>query len=52
MRWYQIDIGGWLVALLRVTRQIKSVWMPTKEERIARLRKPSRRAARQAQKSD
>ena len=38
MRWYQIDIGGWLVALLRVTRQVKNVWMPSKEERQARRR--------------
>ncbi len=37
MRWYQIDIGGWLVALLRVTRQVRNVWMPTREERKARL---------------
>jgi stearoyl-CoA desaturase (delta-9 desaturase) len=39
MRWYQVDIGGWLVALLRVTRQVRNVWMPSKEERMARLRK-------------
>jgi stearoyl-CoA desaturase (Delta-9 desaturase) len=39
MKWYQIDIGGWLIVLLRGVGQIKSWWMPTKAERRARLRK-------------
>ena len=38
MRWYQIDIGAWLIVLLRGLGQIKSVWMPSKDERKARLR--------------
>jgi stearoyl-CoA desaturase (delta-9 desaturase) len=42
MRWYQIDIGGWVVALLKVTRQVRNVWFPTREERQARLRKNAR----------
>jgi stearoyl-CoA desaturase (delta-9 desaturase) len=45
MRWYQVDIGGWLVALLAWTRQVRNVWMPTKEERRARLRKASKSRA-------
>ena len=39
MRWWQIDIGGWLVALLAWTKQIRNVWQPSKADKSARRRK-------------
>jgi stearoyl-CoA desaturase (Delta-9 desaturase) len=44
MKWYQIDLGAVLIVFLRGIGQVKSWWMPTKEERKARLRK-NRQAA-------
>jgi stearoyl-CoA desaturase (delta-9 desaturase) len=39
MRWYQVDIGKWVIRGLRMLGQIKSVWMPTRAERKARRRR-------------
>lgn len=44
MKWYQIDLGAVLIVFLRAIGQVKSWWMPTKEERKARLRKAPKRA--------
>jgi stearoyl-CoA desaturase (Delta-9 desaturase) len=38
MRWYQVDIGAVLIVILRGLGQVKSWWMPSKEELRARLR--------------
>jgi stearoyl-CoA desaturase (Delta-9 desaturase) len=48
MRWYQIDFGGWLIVTLKGLGQIKSIWMPTKEERLAKRR--NQKALKQAAK--
>ena len=42
LRWWQVDPGGWLVAFLKMIRQVDHVWHPTKAEKMARLaRKPA-----------
>ncbi|MFO1535172.1 MAG: acyl-CoA desaturase [Thermoplasmatota archaeon] len=43
MKWWQLDIGKYLIKLLAVLGQIKQVWNPTKEEKLARS---ARRAAK------
>jgi stearoyl-CoA desaturase (delta-9 desaturase) len=41
LRWWELDPGGWVVALLKVTRQVSHVWHPTKAEKAARRRRPA-----------
>ncbi|MHB8634799.1 MAG: acyl-CoA desaturase [Thermoplasmatota archaeon] len=36
MRWWQIDIGAWLIVGLKWIRQVDHVWQPTKGEKAAR----------------
>ncbi|HLF17161.1 MAG TPA: acyl-CoA desaturase [Candidatus Thermoplasmatota archaeon] len=45
MRWYQIDIGAWLIQLLRGLGQIRKLEHPTREQKAARLRRPRRTSA-------
>jgi stearoyl-CoA desaturase (delta-9 desaturase) len=40
MRWWQLDIGGWLVRLLAVLHQVDHVHQPTRAEKLARLARP------------
>ncbi|MCA1819100.1 MAG: acyl-CoA desaturase, partial [Thermoplasmatota archaeon] len=49
LRWYQVDIGKYALGLLRAMGQIKSVWLPSKEERMAKRAKG--RAAKKAAQS-
>ena len=37
MRWYQVDIGKYMLFLLKWTRQVRNIHMPTKAERKAKL---------------
>ncbi len=37
MRWWQLDIGGWLVRLLKVLHLIDHVHQPTRSEKRARM---------------
>jgi stearoyl-CoA desaturase (delta-9 desaturase) len=37
MRWYQIDVGAWLIAALKALRQVTNVHQPTRSEKRARL---------------
>lgn len=39
MKWYQVDIGGWLIRVLQGMGQIRKISQPSREEKQARLRK-------------
>jgi stearoyl-CoA desaturase (delta-9 desaturase) len=38
MRWYQIDMGAWLIAFLKAIGQVQNVHQPTRAEKRARRR--------------
>jgi hypothetical protein len=47
MRWWQLDIGKYTLFLLKWTRQVRNIHMPTKAERrakLARVRKAKAKA--------
>jgi stearoyl-CoA desaturase (Delta-9 desaturase) len=37
MRWWQIDLGAWLIVALKWTGQVTNVWQPSADEKKARL---------------
>ncbi len=39
MRWYQVDLGGWLIWLLQGLGQVRKVVQPSREEKAARRRR-------------
>jgi stearoyl-CoA desaturase (delta-9 desaturase) len=36
MRWWQIDMGAWLIAGLKAIHQVKNVWNPTRDQKAER----------------
>lgn len=48
MRWWQIDMGAWLIVVLRGFGQVKKVVMPGPAERVAKLRRRTPRLTAEA----
>jgi fatty-acid desaturase len=46
MRWYQFDIGKYTLFLLKWTRQVRNIHMPSKAERKAKLTSRKTRKAK------